>query len=62
MLSPRFMYHEMKAAGAKEQSIVYWRRCWLGMTNVGCGSFLEMEIYGNLQICSILKGGNLPCK
>jgi len=26
MLSPRFMYHEMKAAGAKEQSIVYWRR------------------------------------
>eukprot|EP00931_Biecheleriopsis_adriatica_P039684 TRINITY_DN22686_c0_g1_i2.p1 TRINITY_DN22686_c0_g1~~TRINITY_DN22686_c0_g1_i2.p1 ORF type:complete len:718 (+),score=109.97 TRINITY_DN22686_c0_g1_i2:43-2196(+) len=26
MLSPRLMFHEMKAAGAKEQSIVYWRR------------------------------------
>ena len=26
MLSSRFMFYEMKAAGAKEQSIVYWRR------------------------------------
>lgn len=26
MLSPRLMFHEMKAAGAKEASIVYWRR------------------------------------
>jgi len=26
MLSPRLMFHEMKAARAKEHSIVYWRR------------------------------------
>ena len=59
MLSPRFMYHEMKAAGAKEQSIVYWRRCWPWNDERWLWQFPRN---GNLQICSILKGGNLPCK
>mmetsp|Transcript_29103 Transcript_29103/g.68840 ORF Transcript_29103/g.68840 Transcript_29103/m.68840 type:complete len:739 (+) Transcript_29103:45-2261(+) len=44
MLSSRLMFHEMKSAGAKEQSIVYWRRLvWRDLAYWQLGLFPQMQ-------------------